>query len=71
MVTTIYPELARHLSSIGLGGVSHLVYKKGGGGVGRTIQQSNTTFLLKVDNSSIGYDLESDDEIIAIGKFNS
>ena len=43
MVTTIYPELARHLSSIGLGGVSHLVYKKGGGGVGRTIQQSNTT----------------------------
>ena len=36
-----------------------------------TIQQSNTTFLLKVDNSSIGYDLESDDEIIAIGKFNS
>ena len=36
-----------------------------------TIQQSNTTFLLKVDNSSIGYDLESDDEIIAVGKFNS
>tara|TARA_A100001201_G_scaffold73646_1_gene66977 strand:+ start:857 stop:2536 length:1680 start_codon:yes stop_codon:yes gene_type:complete len=36
-----------------------------------TIQQSSTTFLLKVDNSSIGYDLESDDEIIAIGKFNS
>ena len=36
-----------------------------------TIQQSSTTFLLKVDNSSIGYDLESDDEIIAIGKFDS
>lgn len=35
------------------------------------IQQSSTTFLLKVDNSSIGYDLESDDEIIAIGKFDS
>ncbi len=36
-----------------------------------TIQQSSTTFLLKVDNSSIGYDLESDDEIIAVGKFDS
>ena len=36
-----------------------------------TIQQSSTTLLLKVDNNSIGYDLESDDEILAIGKFNS
>ena len=36
-----------------------------------TIQQSSKTFLLKVDNSSIGYDLESDDEIIAVGKFDS
>jgi len=36
-----------------------------------TIEQSGSVFLLKVDNSSIGYDLESDDEIIAIGKFNS
>ena len=37
-----------------------------------TIQQANaTTFLLKVDNSSIGYDLETDDEIVALGKFNS
>jgi len=36
-----------------------------------TIQQSSTTFLLKVDNGSIGYDLESDDEIIAVGKFDS
>ncbi len=35
------------------------------------IQQANTTFLLKVNNDSIGYDLESDDEILAIGKFNS
>ena len=37
-----------------------------------TIQQANgTTFLLKVDNTSIGYDLETDDEIVALGKFNS
>ena len=35
------------------------------------VQQSGTNFILKVDNSSIGYDLETDDEIIAIGKFNS
>jgi len=35
------------------------------------VEQSGSIFLLKVDNSSIGYDLESDDEIIAIGKFNS
>jgi len=36
-----------------------------------TIQQAGSTFLLKVDNDSIGYDLETDDEILAIGKFNS
>ena len=37
-----------------------------------TIQQKNSTeFLLKVNTSSIGYSLESDDEILAIGKFNS
>ena len=36
-----------------------------------TIEQSGSVFLLKVDNSSIGYDLESDDEIISVGKFNS
>ena len=35
------------------------------------VQQSGANFILKVDNSSIGYDLETDDEIIAIGKFNS
>ena len=35
------------------------------------IQQNGSTLLLKVDNGSIGYDLESDDEILAIGKFNS
>jgi hypothetical protein len=35
------------------------------------IEQSGSTLLLKVDNSSIGYDLESDDEILAWGKFNS
>ena len=36
-----------------------------------TIQQSGNTFLLKVDASSIGYNLESADEITAWGKFNS
>ena len=36
-----------------------------------SIQQSASTLLLKVDNESIGYDLETDDEILAIGKFNS
>jgi len=35
------------------------------------IEQNGSTLLLKVNNSSIGYDLESDDEILAIGKFNS
>ena len=35
------------------------------------IQQAGSTLLLKVDNSAIGYDLESDDEILAVGKFNS
>ena len=36
-----------------------------------TIKQAGSTFLLLVDTDSIGYDLESDDEIIATGKFNS
>jgi hypothetical protein len=37
-----------------------------------SIQQSDGgTFLLKVNTDSIGYDLESDDEILAIGKFDS
>ena len=36
-----------------------------------TNTKESTTFLLKVDNDSIGYDLEADDEILAIGKFNS
>ena len=35
------------------------------------IQQAGSSFLLKVDTDSIGYSLESDDEIIATGKFNS
>jgi len=34
-------------------------------------QATSTTFLLQVDNDSIGYDLEADDEIVALGKFNS
>ena len=36
-----------------------------------SIEQSGSTFLLKVDNSSIGYDLLSSDEFVAWGKFNS
>ena len=36
-----------------------------------TIEQSGSSLLLKVDNNSIGYDLETDDEILALGKFNS
>jgi len=36
-----------------------------------TVQQTGSLFLLKVNNNSIGYDLESDDEIVAFGKFNS
>ena len=35
------------------------------------IQQSGSNLLLKVDNNSIGYDLESGDEIVDFGKFNS
>ena len=35
------------------------------------IQQAGSTFHLIVNTSSIGYDLESDDEVIAWGKFNS
>jgi hypothetical protein len=35
------------------------------------IQQASSTLYLKVDTDSIGYDLESDDEILAWGKFNS
>ena len=36
-----------------------------------TIQQASSNFYVKVDSDSIGYELESDDEIIAWGKFNS
>ena len=36
-----------------------------------TIQQANGVFYLKVNTDSIGYVLESDDEIIAWGKFNA
>ena len=36
-----------------------------------TIQQSGSSFYLKVNTDSIGYSLESDDEIISWGKFNS
>jgi len=35
------------------------------------IEQNGSVLLLKVDNDSIGYDLELDDEVLAIGKFNS
>ena len=36
-----------------------------------TIQQTGSLLLLKVNNDSIGYDLETDDEILSLGKFNS
>ena len=36
-----------------------------------SIEQTGATFLLKVDTDGIGYFLESDDEIIAQGKFNA
>ena len=36
-----------------------------------TIQQAGSSLLLKVNTDSIGYSLESDDEIISWGKFNS
>ena len=35
------------------------------------VQQSGVNFMLKVNTTSIGYVLESDDEIIAHGKFDS
>ena len=35
------------------------------------IKQNGSSLLLKLNNDSIGDDLESDDEILAIGKFNS
>ena len=35
------------------------------------VQQNDSSFLLKVDNSTIGYNLEVDDEFVAFGKFNS
>ena len=35
------------------------------------VEQRGASFLLKVDVSGIGYNLESDDEIIAHGKFDS
>ena len=36
-----------------------------------SIEQSGSKMLLMVDSDSIGYDLESDDEVISLGKFNS
>ena len=35
------------------------------------IEQSGSTFLLKVNNNTVGYNLESADEIVGFGKFNS
>ena len=35
------------------------------------IHQAGATFQLHVDTDSIGYELEDDDEIMAMGKFNS
>ena len=39
---------------------------------GLEIQQANaSTFYVKVNTDNIGYNLESDDEIVAWGRFNS
>ena len=35
------------------------------------VKQVGASFQLIVNNASIGYDLETDDEIVAWGKFNS
>ena len=35
------------------------------------VMQKGSTFELHIDNSSLGYNLESDDEVVAWGKFNS
>ena len=35
------------------------------------IKQNGSSFYLQVDTDGIGYELESDDEILAWGKFNS
>lgn len=36
-----------------------------------TIEQDDTSLLLKVNNDTIGYSLENTDEIVAFGKFNT
>ena len=36
-----------------------------------TIRQTGSFLHLQVDNESIGYDMESRDEIVGFGKFNS
>ena len=38
---------------------------------GVSIQQTASTFLLKLDSSSVGYDLENSDDVVAWGKFNA
>ena len=36
-----------------------------------TVQQSGTTLNLHIDTDGIGFDMTTDDEIVAMGKFNS
>jgi hypothetical protein len=36
-----------------------------------TIRQTGSLLHLQVDNDSIGFDMESTDEVVAFGKFNS
>ena len=36
-----------------------------------SIQQNGSSFILLVSTGSIGYDLETDDEVLAWGKFNA
>ena len=38
---------------------------------GVSVRQAGTSFLLHIDGDSIGYDLTTEDEVVAWGKFNS
>jgi hypothetical protein len=38
---------------------------------GVSVKQAGTSFLLHIDGDSIGYDLTTEDEVVAWGKFNS
>ena len=35
------------------------------------VQKTSTNLELRLDTSGLGYELESDDEVVGFGKFNS